>query len=543
MINGLRNKLKTDDWLKESFSTLSQIAKAVSVHDNENEARELVIRALEYRALLSDTELPILNALVVRTGLYPYIDSSLLSTRDIIAYEFHRPYNLDEDDIVFHSSQAAVYRELLAGKNVILSAPTSYGKSLIIDSIIALNKFKNIAIIVPTIALIDETRQRLLKFRNDYKIITHHEQKRSDKNIFIMTQERALSYSELKPIDFFVIDEFYKLNSEEDKERALLLNKLFYELNKEHAQFYLLGPNIKSVPDNIAGELQYIFIKTDFSTVVCETKIIQPIPSAEEAVYTICTSLNSPTLIYCKSPASARALASHLLKNELNAPVPELNGIIKWLSDNYHPDWLLVKLLKAGIGIHHGKLPRAVAQMITKLFNKGYIQYLLCTTTLTEGVNTSAKNVIVYDNKIARRKMDYFTFNNIKGRSGRMFKHFIGRVFILDTEPQLELPEVDFPIFTQPDVAPDELLIQLDFDDLTDNSKSKIRHLYKQHVLDVAIIKENIAIPPENQIKLANELMQAPTEYHKHLSWHHYPSFEELSFASEIIWDYLGGDK
>jgi primosomal protein N' len=66
---------------------------------------------------------------------------------------------------------------------------------------------KNIAIIVPTIALTDETRRRLQrKFSNQYKIITTSEVELSEKNIFIFPQERALHYvDKIAELDMLVI--------------------------------------------------------------------------------------------------------------------------------------------------------------------------------------------------------------------------------------------------------------------------------------------------------------------------------------------------
>ena len=105
----------------------------------------------------------ILDALIRELGLFPYLEQDELSLPDLLAYEYHRPLNYDEP-IVFHREQALVYRRLLAGDNVILSAPTSFGKSKVIDAIIASRKHRHIVVIVPTLALIDETRRRLARF-------------------------------------------------------------------------------------------------------------------------------------------------------------------------------------------------------------------------------------------------------------------------------------------------------------------------------------------------------------------------------------------
>lgn len=74
-----------------------------------------------------------------------------------------------------------------------------------------------------------------------------------------------------------------------------------------------------------------------------------------------------------------------------------------------------------------------------------------------ELVNTAARNVVVVDNKISNKKCDFFTFNNIRGRSGRMWRHFIGHVYLFNDPPQSELEFVDVPVFTQNDSAPDAL--------------------------------------------------------------------------------------
>ncbi|MGS4443454.1 DEAD/DEAH box helicase [Enterobacter roggenkampii] len=61
-------------------------------------------------------------------------------------------------------------------KNVIASAPTSFGKSLLIEEIVASKKYKNIIIIQPTLALLDETRKKISKYSNDYKLIVRTSQ-------------------------------------------------------------------------------------------------------------------------------------------------------------------------------------------------------------------------------------------------------------------------------------------------------------------------------------------------------------------------------
>ena len=136
------------------FDVIKSIAAITCDASKSDVARELVLRALEHRDAFRNTG-PILEAVVRSIGLFPYNDPEQLDLRDSIAYEYHRPLNMGSE-FVFHREQAEVYHRLLAGDSVILSAPTSFGKSRIIDAIIATDKFSNIAVIVPTLALIDE---------------------------------------------------------------------------------------------------------------------------------------------------------------------------------------------------------------------------------------------------------------------------------------------------------------------------------------------------------------------------------------------------
>ena len=56
-------------------------------------------------------------------------------------------------------------------------------------------------------------------------------------------------------------------------------------------------------------------------------------------------------------------------------------------------------------------------------------------SSIIEGVNTSAENVIIWANKNGRSNLNDFTYKNIVGRGGRMFKHFIGQIFLFEAPP------------------------------------------------------------------------------------------------------------
>lgn len=251
------------------FDIVKNLAAILGQDDRSSEGRELVLRALEHRDVFRIAR-PILEALTRMAGLFPYLDPDQLDFRDQMAYEFHRPLKM-AGDFVFHREQAEVYRRLLAGDSVILSAPTSFGKSRIIDALIATEKFNHIAVIVPTLALIDETRRRLFEFADRYKIVTHLSQKPGAKNIFCFTAERAVAYKDFPIIQFFVIDEFYKIDAlKEDDSRTVALNIALQRLRKMGGQFFMLGPNVEKIPDGLQDKYRCFFYPTTFTTVVAE---------------------------------------------------------------------------------------------------------------------------------------------------------------------------------------------------------------------------------------------------------------------------------
>ena len=538
-IDEVRSSLRSPQSVADSaFEIVQSLCKFTSDGTSPSEIQELVLRALEMRECFGESEL-ILNGLVRALGLFPYLSESSLSLRDSIAYEYHRPFNLDEENIVFHRVQGEVYRELLDGSNVILSAPTSFGKSLIIDAIIATERYQNIVIIVPTIALIDETRRRMVRFQESYKIITHSSQNRAEKNLFVLTQERFVEFDNIENIEFFVIDEFYKLNPEEGEERSYTLNHALYKLLKGNAQFYMLGPNIQGIPDGFPDQFECKFIRTDYATVVSEIHNLPPHGDQEKQLVELCQTLDDPTLIFCASPARANKIVSLLLDSPIKETDSKLNNAVEWIGREFHEEWQLTRGLAHGVGLHHGKIPRSIAEFMVRAFNREQLNFLVCTSTLIEGVNTKAKNVIIFNNKIASRKFDYFTFNNIRGRSGRMFNYFIGHVYLFHPPPEPKLPIVNFPFFTQEESVAESLLIQMDEDDLSASAKQKLNPIFEQSILETATIRGNTGISPDSQIELAREISANIEQYEQLLVWNGYPTYPELETVCVLIWDCL----
>ena len=168
---------------------------------------------------------------------------------------------------------------------------------------------------------------------------------------------------------------------------------------------------------------------------------------------------------------------------------------------------------------------------------------MICTSTLIEGVNTKARNMIILDNEINRNAIDFFTYSNIKGRSGRMMQHMIGHVYVFHSPPQYELPLVDVPAFTQSSTAPTSLLIQLDDDDLNESSRERVKKYSDQAILSYDVLRKNAGINPDAQLELATEIQNNVKAYHTMLYWSGLPNYDQLGFVCNLIWNAFDGGR
>lgn len=544
----IKNSLATlSDEGDSTVDVLLAINAIVNRSNSEWEGRDLVIRALDKFALFDAVEQSLLLNMVRAVGLFPYITPHLnnMALSDRLAYEAHRVEGV-EPGMVFHHLQAHVFSLIMQGQNVVLSASTSVGKSLVIDAVLAQRRFKKVVVIVPTIALIDETRRRLVKRFRDFNLITHPSQEAvpDATNVYLLTQERVIQRPDLEDVGFFILDEFYKIDLASDKDgsaRAVDLSLAFHKLAKTGAQFYMLGPHIQKI-SGLDG-YEYHFIPSDYSTVAVDIQNFNLGMRSEQRtqkLLELVRTLESPTLIYCQAPASANRVAEYLIQDAGLAPVPETQEIAAWISKHYHPEWNVARAIALGIGIHHGGVPRALQQYIVKLFNEGVIKRIICTSTMIEGVNTSAENVIIYDRRLKTSTLDYFTYKNISGRAGRMNKYFIGKVFMLEAPPIEQGLTVEYPIGHQDETSPIGLLMQLENEYLTEISRGRLQEAYANPVLSPATLIENRHIPIERQVEVAQTIIRDLADSQELLGWKGIPEPYQLNYLCELVYSLEG---
>ena len=471
---------------EELFTQLCAI-ETLTQNRQFKKAREAAILLRErYEAVPNGEHADLINATLFAVGLEPYTveRARSLSFAEALQVEQNRVRLNSRNEIILHKEQEQVYLKLLSGTSVLLTAPTSFGKSVLIDAFICSKRPKCCVILVPTIALLDEVRRRLQSHANGYKILTQATATPAEYSIYVMTPERYLEIEERPSPDFFVIDEFYKLAIPYDSgsqsgsivefdERSVALNLCYRELSASNAQFLMCSPYVESIGEmlcrngdrfttNFSPVRQQYEFRTDWN------KEADRIPDIKSLIR---DGNLGQTLIYCKSPRSSESLSIILCGVTSITDERIVHLICEWLGRNYGQDWSLITCLRHRIGYHHSPLPRAIQRALIRLFNEGQLSYLTCTSTIIEGVNTSAESVIIFDNKQGTKIIrDRFTFNNISGRAGRLGKHFTGRIISYYPLPDSSTMSISSPLIELPNDSPGALLAHLPKEELTTTS-------------------------------------------------------------------------
>jgi hypothetical protein len=540
-----------------SFEYARICSKCLRSQDSQEDGRKIVINILDNWDKIDPSTREMWTDLIESAGFYPYLEKekyrlAFRNTSGEIRKEFHKSSNLDA---YFHEEQRNLKDILEKGdKNLIVSAPTSFGKSLLIQEIVASKKYRNIVITQPSLALIDETRKKLKKYNNDYKIIVRTSQKPSVEkgNLFLLTAERVMEYPEFPKLDFFVMDEFYKLSAKRDEERSDVLNNAFNLLVNEHkCKFYLLGPSIDAISKGFAERYNAEFKQTSYSLVDNRTidlfseefgKRGSKKLKKEDTLFDLLLNLkNEQTIIYCSSPMRVRYMARKFCDFLEKRNVKNRNGelsLCEWIRINIGEKWSLINCLNHGIGIHDGALQKHITSSVIQYFNDKKLNYLFCTTTIIEGVNTSAKNVVFFDKtKGIRKPIDFFDYNNIRGRSGRMMVHYVGRIFNFNEPPEKKAIVIDIPFFEQDEVS-DEVLIHIDEKDVKNKESEQYKNLERIPQEERELFKKN-GVLVRGQKNILEELKRDIHEKYPLVHWTYFPNYGQLTYVLCLAWKNL----
>lgn len=514
---------------------------------DSSEARIFLINILENWEYVNEESKSIWLDLIERAGFYPYY---INKTENVKGYErslqasIRSVYFKSEylDNIYFHEKQKEIERALSKNKNIAVSAHTSFGKSILIEEFVARKCYDNILIIQPTLALIDETRKNLSKYLDYYNIVINTNQKASDKNIFILTAERVLEYIDLPKIDFFVVDEFYKVSSLRKDARIDALNISIMRVLDHKPQSLFLTPSVNALSDSFRKVYNIDFYQTEYSLVntnIIEIRSQKKVLKSNEKklkLFEILKKLNQPSIVYVKSPNEAYKLASEYIETlDKNRVINRQLPVFEWMDNNVSEKWKLKKFLMYGIGVHNGALPRHIVSSEIEMFNNGNINILFATASLIEGVNTVAKNILIYSGKKGSQSIDFFDFSNIKGRAGRMGKYYTGDVYLFTEMLEPQEFSIDIPFIDQINIS-DEVLFNIPDEQVKDIERKNALYFNIPEDLKPILKKNFIAIEGQKRLYQYIQINQDNLGY---LKWKGIPSYEELWKTLYLAYKYL----
>lgn len=330
--------------------------------------------------------------------------------------------------ISFTSEQIKIYNGIVENNRTIVSAPTSFGKTMLVKEYIYNHQPNKVVFIVPTNSLADELLDDFKKLFQEFDYIIFDSIKESVKinvkSIFIGTQEKYYKLiKEYDEVDLFVIDEAYKLTDSIKGSREVILNRSLIDTINKSKKIILLMPLVNSIIG--LDRLKFKLLKTEYAPVAknfhsvknLTSKIIKDVKSETEI-----------NLIYFNSP---KDLEKFYLKN-LKDVIKSINIDSNWIKrveEDFHPDWLPIYAIKSGFGIHYGPMPKFVQRKVLSLFNDSFLKNLLSTNSIIEGVNTPTKNIYITTSRDILGDKNLVKFKNLIGRAGRLGKHKVGNIF------------------------------------------------------------------------------------------------------------------
>ena len=142
-----------------------------------------------------------------------------------------------------------------------------------------------------------------------------------------------------------------------------------------------------------------------------------------------------PTLIFCTQANWVEGYGKKVVdlceRGYLDSLLDDESSIARaieigkeWLGDN-HP---AVASLKAGVAIHHGRLPNPFLRELELLLSEGVLKVIVASPTLSQGLNLNAAVLLVPALYRAGEKITGEEFANIAGRAGRAFVDLEGLI-------------------------------------------------------------------------------------------------------------------
>lgn len=373
-----------------------------------------------------------------------------------------------------------------------VSAPTSAGKSFIlarwICELMRASPVAAVVYLVPTRALISQVERDLRDLfgkegLDDISVSSLPILKRDDgaktairKRVFVFTQERLHILLSAHPdlsAHALIVDEAHKVG---DRQRGVLLQDVIERLCEANPELRVVFASpMTSNPNVLLAEarqnLETVSFASEDVTVTQNLFWVSQRPNKPkvwdiqlctrgagiklgELVLSAKPSNDSKRLsfiayavggnshgniVYVNGAAEAEKIAGQLFDligtDVGSEPGKELGALIELAQHVVHKRFALATCLRRGVAFHYGNMPLLIREEIERLFSAGTIKFLVCTSTLIEGVNMACRNIFMRGPQKGRgRLLTAEDFWNLAGRAGRWGKEFQGNIFCIDPD-------------------------------------------------------------------------------------------------------------
>lgn len=368
------------------------------------------------------------------------------------------------------------------------SAPTASGKTFLvlqwlIDQVSA-GEARVAVYLAPTRALVSEIETSLKSLLGDTGMIEVSSLPLPDKYraaraggarvILVFTQERlhllANVLGEVLSIDLLIVDEAHKIG---DNQRGVILQDAIERASRANSKLKAVfispatqnpgelltdappGVPTVTVDSDSTTVLQNLMLATQMprksklwtltlrqqsSTLPIGTLQLASTPAGLKkrlAFIAAAAGERGGTLVYANGAGEAEEVADLIsqLLPKLELVDPELSQLAELARKGVHQDFRLAPLVELGVAFHYGNMPSLLRLEIERLFRLGKIRFLVCTSTLIEGVNLSCRTIVVRGPRKGKgHPMEPHDFWNLAGRAGRWGDEFQGNIICIDPE-------------------------------------------------------------------------------------------------------------